>query len=281
MRLKLPMPFGNENLTSLNESLRRGGLPVFWRLINGSLFRRNYNLPMSKEASILVVDDEREIADLVVEILRREGFRAVPCYSGEQALELFARQTFDLVVLDVMMPGMDGLETCGRLRAVSNVPIVFLSAKAEEADKVVGLMLGGDDYVAKPFGRRELVARVRARLRRFGAEDVGRSDVLEARGIEIDTASHVATLHGEKLSLTPKEYEMLLLLLKSAGRPVSTSQMYEAVWGKPFCDAAANSVMVHIRRLRMKLAEIDGSETFIETAWGVGYRISPSVKARR
>lgn len=236
---------------------------------------------MSRAANILVVDDEREIADLVVEVLCKEGFEATSCYSGEEALDLFARQAFDLIVLDVMMPGMDGLETCGKMRAVSNVPIIFLSAKAEEADKVVGLMLGGDDYVAKPFGRRELVARVRARLRRFGVKGAEGSEVLEARGIEIDTMSHVATLHGEKLSLTPKEYEILLLLLKSAGRPVATSQVYEAVWGEPFSDAAANSVMVHIRRLRAKLAEVDGSETFIETAWGVGYRIMPAAKAQR
>ena len=239
---------------------------------------RTYNRLMSKAANILVVDDEREIADLVVEILHKEGFEVTSCHSGEEALELFARQAFDLVVLDVMMPGMDGLEACGKMRAVSNVPIIFLSAKAEEADKVVGLMLGGDDYVAKPFGRRELVARVRARLRRFGVKDDEGSEVVEARGIEIDTVSHIATLHGEKLSLTPKEYEILLLLLKSAGRPVATPQVYETVWGEPFSDAAANSVMVHIRRLRAKLAEVDGSETFIETAWGVGYRIMPVAK---
>lgn len=236
---------------------------------------------MKKTANILVVDDEREIASLIVEILGKEGFEATACYSGEEAVDLFARQDFDLIVLDVMMPGMDGLETCGKIRAVSNVPIVFLSAKAEEADKVVGLMIGGDDYVAKPFGRRELVARVRARLRRSGGGEPEGPDLLEARGIEVNTASHVATLHGEALSLTPKEYDILVLLLRSAGRPVATSQVYEAVWGEPFSDAAANSVMVHIRRLRTKLAEVDGSETFIETAWGVGYRISPIAKASR
>lgn len=231
--------------------------------------------------NILVVDDEREIASLIVEILRKEGFEATACHSGEEALSLFGCQSFDLVILDVMMPGMDGLETCGKIRAVSNVPIVFLSAKAEEADKVVGLMLGGDDYVSKPFGRRELVARIRARLRRSSIKDDEGASVLEARGIEVNTTSHVATLHGEALSLTPKEYEILVLLLRSAGRPVATSQVFEAVWGEPFSDAAANSVMVHIRRLRAKLAEIDASEAFIETAWGVGYRIRPTAKGPR
>lgn len=236
---------------------------------------------MDNTANILVVDDEHEIASLIVEILQKEGFEATPCHSGEEALELFGSRAFDLVILDVMMPGMDGLEACGRIRAVSNVPIVFLSAKAEEADKVVGLMLGGDDYVSKPFGRRELVARVRARLRRSGVKGDDGANVLEARGIEVDTASHVATLHGEKLSLTPKEYEILVLLLRSAGRPVTTSRVYEAVWGEPYCDAAANSVMVHIRRLRTKLAEVDASEAFIETAWGVGYRIRPTARTSR
>lgn len=234
---------------------------------------------MDKAFSILIVDDERDIANLVAEILRKEGFEATPCYSGKQALELFGSRSFDLIILDVMMPGMDGLETCGKIRSVSNVPVIFLSAKAEEADKVVGLTLGGDDYLAKPFGKRELVARARARLRRTRVEDKP-SGVLEARGIEVNTDSHTASLHDEPLSLTPKEYGILVLLLRSAGKPVSAARIYETVWEEPFSDAAANSVMVHIRRLRAKLAEIDGSEAFIETAWGVGYRIRPNARAR-
>lgn len=229
-------------------------------------------------ARILVVDDERDIANLVAEILRREGMEAQPCYSGKQALELFGAQRFDLVVLDVMMPGMDGFETCGKIRSVSDTPVIFLSAKAEEADKVVGLTLGGDDYITKPFGKRELVARVRARLRRARAE-TRPAGVLAARGIEVNSESHTASLHDEPLSLTPKEYEILALLLRNAGKPVPAARIYEAVWKEPFSDAAANSVMVHIRRLRTKLAEIDASETFIETAWGVGYRIKPDARA--
>lgn len=233
---------------------------------------------MSETSRILIVDDEQDIANLVAEILRREGFEAQPCYSGKQALELFGSGSFDLVLLDIMMPGMDGFETCGKIRSVSDTPVIFLSAKAEEADKVVGLTLGGDDYITKPFGRRELVARVRARLRRSRAEGKP-AGVLAARGIEVNPESHTASLHDVPLSLTPKEYEILALLLRNAGKPVPAARIYETVWKESFSDAAANSVMVHIRRLRTKLAEIDGSEAFIETAWGVGYRIKPDARA--
>lgn len=230
---------------------------------------------------ILVVDDDREIANLVTEVLRKEGLEAHACYSGKAALEAFGKGSFSLVILDVMMPGMDGLEVCRKIRTVSETPVIFLSAKAEEADKVVGLTLGGDDYIAKPFGKRELVARVRARLRQARTAQQGTSGTLGARGIEVDPISHKASLHGEPLALTPKEFDILTLLLKNAGRPVPAAEIYETIWQEMFNDSAANSVMVHIRRLRAKLAAVDESEDFIETAWGVDYRISPRARNRR
>ncbi|WP_241159141.1 response regulator transcription factor [Adlercreutzia sp. ZJ141] len=226
-------------------------------------------------ARILVVDDEIAIADLVVKLLENEGMRACACYSGVTALELFSIEQFDLLIVDVMMPGIDGLEVCTRLRSVSDVPIIFLSAKDEEADKVVGLMLGGDDYVTKPFKPRELVARVRARLRRATHAAHCDDNVLRAHGIELDLGAHTAFLHGEPLHLTPKEYGILAALVRNAGKPVATKDLFESVWNEPYVAASANSVMVHMRRIRKKLAEVDGSECFVETAWGVGYKIMP------
>lgn len=233
---------------------------------------------METTPNILVVDDEVAIADLVARLVRAEGFDARACYAGRDALEAFAREHFDLVILDIMMPGMSGFEVCSALRRTSDAPVIFLSAKDEETDKVVGLTLGADDYVTKPFKPRELMARVKARLRRSLAAPAQDRDqpgpVLQARGIELDTRAHTATLHGVELKLTPKEFSMLALLLRNAGTPVSSRELFEAVWHEPFDDAAANTVMVHIRRLRKKLAAIDSSQAFVETAWGVGYKVA-------
>lgn len=229
---------------------------------------------MDEPSRILVVDDEKAIADLVSKLLAAEGMVVRPCYSGERALELFEREQFDLAILDIMMPGLDGFEVCRRMRAVSDIPVIFLSAKDEEVDKVVGLTLGADDYVTKPFKSRELVARAKARLRRSRRDAFDQVGVLQARGIELDVNAHTATLHGEPLKLTPKEYDTLALLVKAYGTPVSARAIFESVWHEAFDDAAANSVMVHVRNLRKKLAAMDSSEKFIETAWGVGYKIA-------
>lgn len=230
--------------------------------------------------NILVVDDEREIADLVVDTLAPEGMSARACYSALDALAELERSPYDLAIVDVMMPGMDGLELCRRIRQMSEMPVIFLSAKVEEADKVVGLMLGGDDYIEKPFKKRELVARVRVRLRR-AAPPSRRPGVSTARGIEVDAESHTASLHGVPLSLTPKEFGVLRLLVERAGRPVSAREIYEAVWRESYAASSSNSVMVHIRHLRKKLAEVDSSEALIETAWGVGYRIESDAAYRQ
>lgn len=233
---------------------------------------------------VLVVDDEDAIADLVVSLLEAEGMRAQACYDARSALDVFEREAFDLVILDIMMPGMDGFETCNRMRAASDVPIMFLTARNEEADQVVGFTLGADDFVTKPFRPRELAARVKARLRRARADCAGDAthascadhepNVLRAHGIEVDLRAHVATLHGEPLSLTPKEFSILALLAQRAGAPVSTPEIFETVWNERYDASAANTIMVHIRHLRKKLADIDSSTTFIETAWGVGYKLN-------
>lgn len=226
---------------------------------------------METPARILVVDDEQAIADLVVALLEQEGFEAHACYAGPQALDEL-RGPYDLAILDVMMPGVDGYEVCRQVRRFSNMGIIFLSAKDEEIDKVLGLTIGGDDFVTKPFKPRELMARVKACLRRNAAAPLPQTH-LAVRGIVVDPASHEASLHGEPLALTPKEFGVLALLAKEAGKPVSSRRIFETVWEAPYAASSSNSVMVCIRHLRQKLAAIDGSESFIETVWGVGYRI--------
>lgn len=229
---------------------------------------------MEKRAHILVVDDEQAIADLVVNLLVAEGMDALACYSGQAALEMLGRTPFDLAIVDIMMPGIDGFELCVRIRQTSDIPVIFLSAKDEEADQVVGFTLGAEDYVTKPFRPRELVARVKARLRRRqNAAPDASATLLRAGAIEVDLRAHLATLHGEPLHLTPKEFSILAILAQSPGSPVSAADLFERAWHERFDDAAANTVMVHIRRLRKKLAAIDASTTFIETAWGVGYKL--------
>mgnify|MGYP000249575446 FL=1 len=175
-----------------------------------------------------------------------------------------------------MMPGMDGFACCRELRRTSSVPIIFLTAKDEEIDKVVGFELGADDYVVKPFKPRELVARVRARLRRTASADAGNAAdrrALECGGIALDEGAYTATLHGEPLCLTPKEFAILACLMHDQGHPVASRDLFETVWGETANAQSNNTVMVHIRHLRKKLAAIDSSQEFVETVWGVGYKL--------
>lgn len=235
-----------------------------------------YNLTVMEQApNILVVDDDPAIVELVGETLAGVGMHIVPCTDATQALALFEQMPVDLVMLDVMMPGMDGFELCYQIRKQSHVPVIFLSAKGEEADKVLGLMSGADDYITKPFLPRELVARVKSCLRRASYAVSSAQNVLECRGIELNRTAHSASLHGTELALTPKEFDVLALLLAARGKPVATSDLYEAVWGEQYLASSANSVMVHIRHLRTKLSKIDSEQVFIETVWGVGYKIAP------
>ena len=205
--------------------------------------------------------------------LNDSGFTAKGCLGANDAYQEMYNKRYDLIVSDIMMPGIDGFELCVRMRQMRDIPVIFLSAKDEEADQVVGFTLGAEDYVTKPFRPRELVARVKARLRRRQAAPQASSTLLSAGAIEVDLRTHLATLHGEPLHLTPKEFAILAILAQSVGSPVSAADLFEGAWHERFDDAAANTVMVHIRRLRKKLADIDASTTFIETAWGVGYKL--------
>ncbi len=232
---------------------------------------------MAETKLIAVCDDEAAIADLVAQLLAQGDFEVRTFYAGADLLAAAAHEAFDLVVLDIMMPGMDGFACCRELRRTSSVPIIFLTAKDEEIDKVVGFELGADDYVVKPFKPRELLARVRARLRRSAPPAEGGrppgSQLLEARGVAVDEEAYAATLHGEPLALTPKEFAILACLLRAAGRPVASRDLFEAVWGEEANAQSNNTVMVHIRHLRKKLAAIDSSQEFVETVWGVGYKL--------
>lgn len=221
-------------------------------------------------ARILVADDEAAIADLVARVMEDEGMTAKAVYGGRSALSEIESGAYDLAILDVMMPDLDGFEVCRRARAITDMPIMFLTAKDEDVDQIVGLSLGADDYLVKPFKPRVLAARVKARLRPRNRSGAAR---YEAGGVFVDVLAHEALLHGIELRLTPKEFGILAELVKAAGNPVSAKDLYESVWDEPFNHSAGNSVMVHIRRLREKCAAIDPSKEIIATVWGVGYRI--------
>ena len=222
---------------------------------------------------ILLVDDEQPIQTLLSFPLQRDGYDVVQASDGREALSRFAEQTFDLVVLDVMMPRMDGLEVCRRLRARSSVPIIMLTAKSEEFDKVLGLELGADDYITKPFSMREFRSRVKAALRRAGMaqadEDAERA--VEVLGLRIDPAKRTVTLNGESIATTFVEFEILNALARSPGRVFTRDMLLARVWG----DSAyrdPRTIDVHIRHLREKIERDAKEPDFIFTVRGVGYR---------
>lgn len=232
---------------------------------------------MNTQAKILIVDDDEAITGLLREVLQAEGFATRECLSGQEALAALSDEDFDLVLLDVMMPGMNGFETCQRIREGSDVPVVFLTARNEESDTVLGFSLGADDYIVKPFKPRELVARVRARIRRRqttqNPASVGDPGIFDHDGLLIDVRRHVATLHDEELKLTPKEFGVLSLLARHAGSPVAIKDIFEEIWDESYNSFDSNTVMVHIRRIRKKLSQIDSSREFIKTVFGVGYKL--------
>ena len=228
-------------------------------------------------ASVLVVEDEPELGQLVVRELEAAGLRVRHAPDGPAALRLFAAETPDLVVLDWMLPGMDGLEVLRRLRQTSAVPVLMLTARAEEVDRVVGLEVGADDYLTKPFGTRELVARVRALLRRherlqelLAADRSESTTPLRLGPLELDPTAHLASLDGEPLDLTRTEFGLLHLLLRNRGRVFSRAYLRDAVWHEPHIEGD-RSVDNAVLRLRRKLGPLGES---IETVWGIGYRFS-------
>ena len=208
--------------------------------------------------TILVCDDERDIVSAIRIYLNGEGYRVLEAYSGVQALELMARERVDLVLMDIMMPEMDGLTAVAKIRETSNVPVLFLSAKSEDTDKILGLNIGADDYITKPFNPVELCARVRSHLRRYiqlGGAAAQNGAVMRVGGIELNDESKAVTLDGEPVSLTPLEYSILRLLMETPGKVFSSDEIYQAVWNDAPYGANA-TVAVHIRHLREKL-EID------------------------
>jgi len=219
---------------------------------------------------ILVVDDEREIVKVVRAYLEEAGFSVVTASDGQEALTVFRHEKPALVILDWMLPKLSGLDVCRTLRKDSDVPIIMLTARVEETDKLIGLELGADDYVAKPFSPRELVARVRAVLRRAEGTEV-QAEVLEAGGIRLDTASRAVSVRGEKLELTPTEFDLLALFMQNPGRVFTRMQLLDKIQGYAY-EGYERTMDVHIKNLRQKVEESPSKPKRIVTVYGVGYR---------
>ena len=230
-----------------------------------------------EQINILVVDDEKEIADLVEIYLVSDGYKVFKANNAKEGLEILDQEEIHLVLLDIMMPGMDGLEMCRKIRETNNIPIIMLSAKSTDLDKILGLGTGADDYVVKPFNPLEVVARVKTQLRRYirynqTAPEPAPAAVYDCGGLYIDHESHTCTLYGKPLSLTPLEFEILWYLCSRKGHVVSSEELFEAVWGEKYLDNN-NTVMAHIARLREKMGELPRKPKWIKTVWGVGYKI--------
>lgn len=227
--------------------------------------------------SILIVDDEREIADLVELYLKNDGYKVYKFYSGREALECINTTKLDMAILDVMLPDIDGFSICQKIREDHFFPIIMLTAKIEDMDKIMGLTIGADDYITKPFNPLELVARVKTQLRRYKRyNNIESMDIIlnehDIRGLIINKDTHKCTLYGKPLNLTPIEFSILWYLCDNRGKVVSSEELFEAVWGEKYLDNN-NTVMAHIGRLREKMNEDGRNPKFIKTVWGVGYQI--------
>lgn len=225
---------------------------------------------------ILVVDDEKEIADLVTLYLENEGFRVFKFYSSEKALECINSQSIDLAVLDIMMPVIDGLELCKKIREHHHYPIIMLTAKGTEIDKITGLTLGADDYITKPFLPLELVARVKAQLRRYTRYNQGQEqnqDLFVHHGLVLNRKTHECILNERPLSLTPTEFEILAILCENKGSVVSSEELFHQIWKDEYYSKNNNTITVHIRHLREKMQDSFEKPKYIKTVWGCGYKI--------
>ncbi len=223
-------------------------------------------------SKILIVEDEEALSDPLAFLLGREGFQTIVVDNGLDALPVFDREGADLVLLDVMLPGMSGMEVCRKLREVSSVPIIMLTAKDSELDKVLGLELGADDYVTKPYSARELIARIRAVLRRRSAEtDSVTESVLQGGPVRMDIDRHVVTVNGEEISMPLKEFELLEILLRNVGRVMTRGQLIERVWGADYV-GDTKTLDVHIKRLRSKIEPDSSAPQYVVTVRGLGYK---------
>lgn len=226
--------------------------------------------------NILVCDDDREIVEAIEIYLSQEGYRILKAYDGIEALSVLEKEEVHLILLDVMMPGLDGIRTTLKIRENKSIPIIILSAKSEDADKILGLNVGADDYVTKPFSPLELVARVKSQLRRYtqlgGTVKGEKERIYEVGGLKINDDLKEVTVDGELVKLTPIEYNILLLLMENQGRVFSISQIYESIWNEQAI-GADNTVAVHIRHIREKIEINPKDPRYLKVVWGVGYKI--------
>lgn len=233
-------------------------------------------------ADILIVDDEQEIADLIELYLKNENYNVHKFYTSEDALACIETTKLDMAILDVMLPGTDGFGICQRIREKYNYPVIMLTAKDEELDKITGLTLGADDYITKPFRPLELIARVKAQLRRFTrynnapdvrAEENPDEDIIAFSGLVLNPQTHECTLNEKPLALTPLEFSILWVLCRNRGKVVRSEDLFFEVWGEKYYSNNSNTVMVHIRHLREKMNDSAENPKYIKTIWGVGYKI--------
>jgi len=228
-----------------------------------------------EQHSILIVDDDKEIVELIELYLSGEDLKIHKAYDGEQAIEIMRREEISLVVLDIMMPKLDGIEVLSRIRETSNIPVILVTAKTQPLERVQGLTGGADDYITKPFHPLELVARIKAQLRRYTVLNPHRdpdSCEITIKDLVINESEHTVSRNGEPIMLTPKEFGILLLLAQNRGHVYSSEQIFERVW-KEQAFEQDNTVMVHIRKLREKLGDDARKPSYIHTVWGVGYKI--------
>ncbi len=224
--------------------------------------------------NILVCDDDREIAGAIEIYLRNEGYHVYKAFDGVEALRILENQLVHLIIMDVMMPKMDGVQTTMRIREEKNIPIIMLSAKSEDYDKITGLNVGADDYITKPFNPLELIARVKSQLRRYVdlGSMTGKTGVYKTGGLEIDDDEKNVRLDGEYIAVTPTEYRILKLLTENAGKVFSMEQIYEKVWNEPAYNPE-NTVAVHVRRIREKIEINPKNPKYLKVVWGIGYKI--------
>ena len=225
---------------------------------------------------ILIVDDEREIREAIRIYLRGEDIETVMASNGQEAIDLVKQEEIHLVLMDVMMPGIDGIVATSLIREFSNVPIIMLTAKSEDTDKIMGLSIGADDYITKPFNPMELVARVKSQLRRYlqfnSPQSTPNKDLLEVGGLSMNIVTKQVNVDGKEVRLTPTEFKILALLLKNKGRVFSINDIYENVWDEPGYNAE-NTVAVHIRKIREKIEINPRDPRYLKVVWGVGYKI--------
>lgn len=229
------------------------------------------------QGTILLVDDEPEIVKLMQIYLQHEGYELLTAYNGQEALEMASAHSVDLMVLDLMMPTMDGIQTCMQIRETSHFPIIMLSAKGQDMDKITGLSVGADDYVTKPFNPLELVARIKSQLRRTQTyistvTTTTDTHLLQIGRLNMDTSTHEVMIDEQEIHLTPREFAILLLLARHPGQVFSTEHIYQKVWKEEYMDSP-NTVMVHIRKIREKIELDPRKPQYVKTIWGIGYKM--------